>query len=184
MDSLTLAWKGHPSPCFAFPVLISRDLVTYFSSFTHSSQGRLPGDESWGLRYVFFTPDYKTLLNISLLYGIWTFKDFSLEGPEGRSSLPVSVHDPYIYCLLILRFPVFLSLLPLYFLSPPTKLQHGFTSCLWIKFIRNPRLLHLGQVHFILLASISQSVQWKVWNCLTLTFFRSIRKSVSSLLVL
>lgn len=74
-------------------------------------------------------------------------------------------------------------LLPL-FLSLPGKLQYSFTNCLWMKFIRSPRLLHFGQVHSLLWTSISQTVKWKDGDLLTLTSFGSMRGSVTSLLVL
>lgn len=70
MVSLVLAWKGHLSPCFAFLVLISRVLVKFLSSFTHSSQGRLPGDESWGLRYVVAISDFKMLYIKAFLWDL------------------------------------------------------------------------------------------------------------------
>lgn len=129
MITLALAWKGHPIPLL---FLSSFDfLVKCLSSFIHSSQGRLPGDESWGLRYVVPHPWLQNLVihKPSLYY--WGLEyHVDLEGRNSPLCLMTLIHTAFQFW-----GSLFLSLFFSFFLPTPN-LQCSFTNCLWIKLIR------------------------------------------------
>lgn len=169
-DHFDIGLGGLPIPllCLSSSDLesISEMFFLFYPQFSRQTSWR------WMLRpqVCSLPPNYRTLLHMSLFDGLQAFKN---QGAVSEQRVETHFHAcDYValtlYCLLVLSFSVLLSLFLLSFLPLPNcsvVLRIASESSL---LIRIPWLWHLGQVRFLLWASVSQSVKWQGWNHLTL----------------